>query len=61
MKGGSNEKITVVVYDALGRMVKHIEQSDGRLIRFGEELKVGVYVAKIRQGINRKTVKLVKQ
>jgi hypothetical protein len=61
VEGGSNEKIAVVVYDVLGRIVKHIEKSDGQLIRFGEELKAGAYIADVRQGINRKTIKLVKQ
>ena len=61
VEGGSNEKISVVVYDVLGRRVKHIEKSNGQLIRFGEELKVGAYIAEVRQGNNRKTVKLIKQ
>ena len=61
VEGGSNEKISVVVYDMLGRIVKHIEKGDGMLIRFGEDLKVGAYIAEVRQGRNRKTVKLIKQ
>jgi len=58
---GNNEKIVVVVYDVLGRVVKHIEKSDTQLIRFGEDLKVGSYMVIVRQGNNTKTVKLVKQ
>jgi hypothetical protein len=58
---GNNEKIVVVVYDVLGRVVKHIEKSDSQLIRFGEDLKVGSYMVIVRQGNNTKTVKLVKQ
>jgi hypothetical protein len=58
---GNNEKIVVLVYDVLGRMVKHIENSEGHLIRFGEDLKVGSYMVIVRQGNNTKTVKLVKQ
>ena len=61
VESGSNEKIVVIVYDVLGRKVKHIENSDGQLIRFGEDLKVGVYMAIVRQGNNTRTVKLVKQ
>jgi hypothetical protein len=57
----SNEKIVVVVYDVLGRIVKHIENIDGQLIRFGEDLKVGSYLAVIRKGNITKTVKLLKQ
>jgi len=61
IESGSNEKVVVIVYDALGRIVKHIENSDGQLIRFGEDLKAGSYMAIVRQGNNTKTVKLVKQ
>jgi hypothetical protein len=61
VESSSNEKIVVVVYDVLGRIVKHIENSEGQLIRFGEDLKVGSYMAIVRQGNNTKTVKLVKQ
>ena len=32
---GSTEKIIVTIYDVLGRKVKHIENSQGPLIRFG--------------------------
>ena len=60
--GGSNEKVLVVVYDAVGRMVKKIEKADNSSqIRFGEDLKVGAYFVEVRQGVNRKTIKLVKQ
>ena len=58
---GSNEKIVVTIYDVLGRKVKHIENSQGQLIRFGEDLKVGIYMATVRQGNKTTTVKLVKQ
>ena len=61
VESGSNEKIVVIVYDVLGRIVKQIENSDGQLIRFGQELKVGAYMAIVSQGNNTKTVKLVKQ
>ena len=58
---GSREKITVTIYDVLGRMVKHIENNDSQLIRFGGDLKTGSYMAIVRQGINTTTVKLIKQ
>jgi hypothetical protein len=61
VESGSNEKIVVVVYDVLGRMVKRIEKSDNQLIRFGEEMSVGSYMAVVSQGKNTMTVKLVKQ
>lgn len=58
---GSTEKIIVTIYDVLGRKVKHIENSQGPLIRFGEDLKVGIYMATVRQGNKTTTLKLVKQ
>ena len=58
---GSTEKITVTIYDVLGRTVKRIENNDSQLIRFGEDLKTGSYMAIVRQGLNTTTVKLVKQ
>jgi len=57
---GSSEKITVTIYDVLGRMVKHIENNNSQLIRFGEDLKTGSYMAIVRQGVNTTTVKLIK-
>jgi len=62
LEGGSNEKVQLVVYDAIGRQVKKIEKGDGSgPISFGENLKVGIYIVEVRQGANRKTLKLVKQ
>jgi len=62
LEGGSNEKVQLVVYDAIGRQVKKIEKGDGSgAITFGENLKVGIYIVEVRQGANRKAIKLVKQ
>ncbi|MFV7236980.1 HYR domain-containing protein, partial [Flavobacterium sp. ZB4R12] len=61
VKGGSNEKVEVIVYDMLARMVKRFEKSDGQLIMFGEELPTGEYLTVIKQGVNIKTVNLIKQ
>jgi len=61
VEGGSSEKVEVMVYDLLGRTVKHIEQSDGQPILFGEELPVGAYFTKVSQGTYQKTVRLIKQ
>jgi hypothetical protein len=58
---GSSEKITVTIYDVLGKTVKKIENNDSQFIRFGEDLKTGVYMAIVKQGNNTSTVKLVKQ
>ena len=62
IKSNSNEKVSVVVFDALGRQVKKIEKSDAMsMIQFGEDLKTGIYIIEVRQGGNRKTIKLLKQ
>jgi hypothetical protein len=62
VESGSNEKVQVAVFDAVGRLVKKIERTDNNSqIRFGEDLKVGAYFVEVRQGVNRKTMKLVKQ
>ena len=61
LKGGSNEKVQVEVFDMLGRLVKQIEKSDGQPILFGEELPAGAYFAMVSQGTNQQTVKLIKK
>jgi len=62
LENATNEKVQIVVYDALGRQVKMFEKESGNIpIHFGADLKVGAYVVEVRQGINRKTIKLVKQ
>jgi hypothetical protein len=61
VEGGSNEKVEVLMYDVLGRMVKHIDNSNGQQIKFGEGLPSGVYIAIVSQGINQKVVNLIKQ
>ncbi|HEY5773971.1 MAG TPA: T9SS type A sorting domain-containing protein, partial [Chitinophagaceae bacterium] len=62
LENATNEKVQITVYDALGRQVKMFEKQSGNIpIHFGMDLKVGVYVVEVRQGDNRKTLKLVKQ
>lgn len=61
VKGGSDEKVEVLIYDSLGKMVKHIDTSNGQQIKFGDELSAGVYIAIISQGINQKIIRLIKQ
>ena len=62
IKSNSNERVSLLVYDALGRQVKKIEKGDAiSPIQFGEDLKTGVYIIEVRQGANRKTIKLLKQ
>jgi hypothetical protein len=62
LESNSNEKINVVVYDALGRTVKKFERGNSQQpIYFGKDLKAGAYFVELRQGENRKTIKLIKQ
>ena len=61
LKGGSGETVQVEMFDMLGRLVQHIESSDGQSIIFGKELPVGAYFTTISQGSNKKTVRLLKQ
>jgi IPT/TIG domain/Secretion system C-terminal sorting domain len=62
LENATDEKVQIVVYDALGRQVKMFEKASGNIpIRLGMDLKVGVYMVEVRQGDNRKTLKLVKQ
>ena len=62
LEGATDEKVQIVVYDALGRQVKVFEKPGANMpIRFGMDLKNGAYVVEVRQGDNRKTLKLVKQ
>ncbi|WP_188493574.1 YDG domain-containing protein, partial [Flavobacterium palustre] len=58
--GASSEKVSVQVFDLLGKLIKVIEKNDGEPIVFGEELPLSTYIAIVTQGDNRKTIKLVK-
>ena len=61
IEGGSDEKVEVLVYDSLGRIVKHIDNSDGQQIKFGDGLPSGAYIAIVSQGSNQKTIRLIKE
>ena len=62
LEGASGEKVQLTIFYALGRLVKKIERGDPmNAIRFGEDLKAGVYMVEVRQGVNHKTLKLIKQ
>jgi hypothetical protein len=62
LENANNDKVHIVVYDALGREVKKFEKEGGNIpVIFGRDLKGGAYFVEVRQGENRKTVKLVKQ
>jgi len=62
LEGANNDKVHIVVYDALGREVKKFEKEGGNIpVIFGRDLKGGAYFVEVRQGENHKTIKLIKQ
>jgi hypothetical protein len=61
VESSSMDKVEIVVRDIMGRIVKRIEKTVGLPFIFGEEFKNGVYLVEVRQGDNRKLLKLIKQ
>ena len=62
LEGASNDKVHIVVYDAMGREVKKFEKEGGNIpVIFGRDLRGGAYFVEVRQGENHKTLKLIKQ
>ena len=51
--------LEIKVMNAQGQITKYFEATENT-IRFGHDLKVGVYIVEIVQGLNRKTIKLIK-
>jgi hypothetical protein len=60
IEGGSSEKVQVQVFDLLGRSVIRTEKTNGETIQFGKDLPGGSYITVINQGIETKTVRLIK-
>ena len=61
VESSSDEKIVVVVYDLLGKMLKQWEKNKEESIIFGSELPTGVYTVIVSQGSSQKTIRVVKQ
>ncbi|MEL1241822.1 HYR domain-containing protein, partial [Flavobacterium flavipallidum] len=59
--GNSTENVQVLVYDSAGKLLKVIDKKAGDSISFGEDLPRGTYIAKITQGVESKTVNLIKK
>lgn len=55
------QPVSIFVYDTLGRKIKTLKSDYGQPILLGNDWSVGIYLAEIRQGKNKKTVKLIKQ
>lgn len=56
-----SETISVLVVDTLGRRIKSFKSNYGQTIVLGSDWNSGIYLAEIRQGKQKKTVKLIKQ
>lgn len=61
VQSSSNEKIDITVYDLSGKLLKHLVRNKDEFIIFGAELPRGVYIATITQGVDKKTIKLIKK
>lgn len=61
VKSDSNETIDVVLYDVLGRRLKHIQKADEKTIVLGDDLPAGTYIAVVGQGTNKKSINLIKK
>jgi hypothetical protein len=61
IESSSNETVELKVYDISGRVVYSARGNANRQYQFGNNFISGAYVAEIRQGANRSTVKLIKQ
>lgn len=58
--GGDGTPVDMRIFNSMGQVVKALRSAD-RTLRFGDELQKGIYILEVRQGSNRKTIKLIKQ
>lgn len=61
MPGGGDQLVQIRIMDVGGRFVKQISTPAGQLIKFGAELKPGVYFVEVQRDNKREVLKLVKQ
>ena len=59
--GEAGETIFVNVFDTLGKRVNILKSDYGQTIVLGSDWTPGIYFAEIRQGKQKKTVKLIKR
>lgn len=57
----STEKIEIKLFDTRGRFIASVNTGKNRAYRFGDDLRPGVYIIEIRQGVQIKTLKAIKQ
>ncbi|MBL0357007.1 MAG: T9SS type A sorting domain-containing protein [Chitinophagaceae bacterium] len=58
---GSGEKIEASILDVSGRLIRKMNTVKNQSIRFGDELKPGVYMVIITQGQQQQIIKVIKQ
>ena len=63
VEGANNEAISILVFDMTGRQIENrvVTANDIENISLGQNYSAGVYNAVVSQGMNTKTVRLVKQ
>jgi hypothetical protein len=61
IESNSNEPVMLKVYDMYGRVVHSVKGTANRQYSFGNYFVSGAYIAEAIQGVNRSTVKLIKQ
>lgn len=61
VQSGSSERIEVRLFDISGKLITTMFAQRNGTLRFGNELKPGVYFIQILQGQQHKTIKVVKQ
>ncbi|MFL9829337.1 chondroitinase family polysaccharide lyase [Flavobacterium sp. ST-87] len=57
----STETVSINIFDITGRKIKSLNAKSGQIITLGNEFYPGIYLAEITQGMNKQTVKLLKQ
>jgi hypothetical protein len=60
-QGNSNDEVLVEVYNVLGARIMSIKSSGSNSIQFGNELIAGIYLVKVTQRSEEKTIKAIKQ
>ena len=61
IESASDETIELSLLDISGRQISKLNTVKTQSIRFGDDLKPGVYMIKVTQGEQQKIIKVVKQ
>ena len=61
INSSSDENIELNLYDIAGRFLSRLNAVNNQTIRFGGDLRPGVFMVEVRQGQQRQTMKVVKQ